>query len=318
MRNLACSLLVSALGVTTALAQQPPAPKKSFEVASIKVAGPLDPQKMMSGQQRVGMKQDAGRVDIENWSLIELINAAYKVPVTRLSGPGAPTMASMLTAARFEIHATLPAGASKDDVPEMLQSLLVERFKLAYHTEKKEQSVFALVVGKDGPKLEKSPEEPPPPADAPANATNRPDAISVSGDPQKGMTIRGAGQAGALKLSMSPDGSTIRMEAEKLTMTQLADSLVQFAGRPVIDQTGLTGNYRVAFEISREDMLAMARAAGLQVPGAPAGPADAAADPGGGTSAQRSVEAMGLKLEPKKASIDYMVIDKLEKLPTED
>jgi uncharacterized protein (TIGR03435 family) len=316
MRRVAIWLSVFVLGAGTASAQQA-APKKSFDVASIKVGGPLDPQKMLSGQQRVGMKQDAGRVDIENWGVLELLNAAYKIPINRLSGPAAPTMANVLTAARFEIHATLPAGATKDDVPEMLQSLLVERFKLAFHIEKKEQSVFALVVGKDGPKLEKSPEEPAPAAGAAANATNRPDPISISGDPQKGMTIRGAGDAGAMKMAMTPDGN-IRLEAEKLTMTQLGDSLAQFVGRPVVDETGLKGNYKIAIEMSRDDMLAVARSAGLNVPGAPAGPAGGASDPSAGESAFRSVEKMGLKLEPKKASVDYMVIDRLEKLPTED
>ena len=61
---------------------------------------------------------------------------------------------------------------------------------------------------------------------------------------------------------------------------------------------------------------------GKRVPGAPppagAGPAAAAADPSGGTTAYQSVEKMGLKLEQRKASVDYTVIDRLEKAPTED
>jgi uncharacterized protein (TIGR03435 family) len=199
----------------------------------------------------------------------------------------------------------------------MLQSLLAERWKLTFHNEQKEQQVLALVVGKDGPKLQPSPVETP---DA-ANTTNRPDPVQISGDPLKGMTIRGAGQAGAMKLNVTPDGF-IHMTAERLTMTQLADSLVQFLGRPVVDQTGLTGNYQVAFELSQADVLAAARAAGMQLPGAPAaggaGPAAGAADPAGGTSAYQSVEKMGLRLESRKAQVEYMVIDRLEKTPSED
>jgi uncharacterized protein (TIGR03435 family) len=316
MRRVASWLIVPVLvvfAVGTASAQQAP-PKKSFEVASIKVAPPLDPQKMLSGQQRVGMKVDAGRVDIENWSTLELLNAAFKIPLTRLTGPAAPTMAGVLTATRFEIHATFPPGATKDDVPEMLQSLLAERFKLQYHSEKREQNIYALVVGKDGAKLEKSPEDAPPSGDTPANNTNRPDAISVSGDPQKGMTIRGAGNAGAMKMNMTPDG-LIHLEAEKLTMEQLADSVTQYVGRPVIDETGLKGNYRITIEMTQADVMAMARQVGLQVPSAPG--ADAS-DPGGGSSMFRSVEKMGLKLESRKAPVDYFVIDRLEKTPTED
>jgi len=159
MRKIASGLLVLCLGVASVSAQQPA--KKSFDVASIKSAAPLDPQKMLSGQQRVGMKQDAGRVDIENWSTLELLNAAFKVSPARLTGAAAPSMANMLTASRYDIHATFPAGAKPEDVPEMLQSLLAERWKLVYHVEKREMQVYALVVGKDGPKLEPSVEEKP-------------------------------------------------------------------------------------------------------------------------------------------------------------
>jgi uncharacterized protein (TIGR03435 family) len=315
MRRVSAWIVVLAIGIATASAQQATS-KKSFEVASIKASAPLDPQKMLSGQQRVGMKTDAGRVDIENWSIIELLNAAYKVSPTRLTGPGWGGL-NPFTAPRFDIHATFPQGATKDDVPEMLQSLLAERWKLAFHNEQREQQVLALIVGKDGPKLQPSPEVP---ADD-ENKTNRPDPIQVSGNPQKGgLTIRGAGQTGAMKVSMTPEGQ-IHMTAERLTMAQLADSLTQIVGRPVVDQTGLTGNYQVEFELSVADALAAARAAGMQVPGAPgagAGPADAAADPAGGTSAYKTVEKMGLKLEQRKTAVEYMVIDRLEKTPTED
>ena len=61
---------------------------------------------------------------------------------------------------RFDIAARLPEGATKDDVPEMLRALLVERFKLAAHREKSEQPVLGLVVGKGGPKLKESTETP--------------------------------------------------------------------------------------------------------------------------------------------------------------
>ncbi len=68
---------------------------------------------------------------------------------------------------RFDILAKMLDGATKDDVPEMLQALLVDRFKLTYHRENKEQAVYALVIGKNGPKLKDSPpDEPEPAADA--------------------------------------------------------------------------------------------------------------------------------------------------------
>jgi uncharacterized protein (TIGR03435 family) len=319
MRRLATLLVVVCAGVSSASAQQPAAARKSFEVASIKVGPPLDPQALLAGQQRMGMKMDAGRVDIEGWSILELLATAFKVSPGRLSGPAAPSMASMLSAPRFEIHATLPAGATKDDVPEMLQSLLADRFKLVYHLEKKDQDIYALVVGKDGPKLQRSADDPAPSADAPANQNNRPDPLAISGNAQSGITIRGGNGAqpgGAFKMNVSPDG-TMRMEAEKMTMEQLANALPQLVGKPVIDQTGLAGTYRMTIELSRDDLMQAARAAGLNVPALP-GPGGGPADPGGSPTVFRSVENMGLKLEPKKAPVEYMVIERLEKTPSED
>ena len=319
MRRVITWLVVLAAGVSAASAQQATAAKKSFDVASVKAAGPLDPQKIISGQQRLGMKQDAGRVDIESMSLAELLYLAFKFPPDRVNGPDFLSIANTMSAERFEIHAKLPADAKSDDVPEMLQSLLAERFKLAYHREQKEQPVFALIVGKNGSKLEPSAPDPAPSADAaPAGGSNRPDAVQITGNPQTGLTVKGGGAAGATKITMGQDGQ-MHLEAEKLTLQQLADSLARFVGRPVVDQTGLAGTYKVGLDLSREDMMAAARAAGVNVPaGALGGSAGAGpADPGG-TAIFQSIENMGLKLDSRKLAVEYMVIDRLEKTPTED
>ena len=62
---------------------------------------------------------------------------------------------------RFNIHATLPAGAARDQVPEMLQTLLEQRFQLKMHRGSKEFPVYAIVLAKDGAsKLKESPLEP--------------------------------------------------------------------------------------------------------------------------------------------------------------
>src|SRR5262249_56099424 len=119
MRTVTSWLVVVTVGIATASAQQA-APQKSFEVASIKQSAPLDPQKVLSGQQRVGMKMDDGRVDIENWSIFELLNAAYKTSPTRLTGPGWAGF-SPFTATRFDIHTTFPAAPTKHNPPALLQ-----------------------------------------------------------------------------------------------------------------------------------------------------------------------------------------------------
>jgi uncharacterized protein (TIGR03435 family) len=293
---------------------------QTFEVVSIKVAPPLDPQKILSGQQRVGMKVAGSNVDIESVGLPELLALAFKLRPTQMKTPswlntGDPLAA--LTATRFNIHAKLPSGMSEEQVPQMLQALLVERFKLAYHRETKEQNAYALVVGKEGSKLEPSPPDDPKPADA-ATST-RPDPVQVSGNPQTGMTIRGPNGAG-MTMQMGQDGM-MHLVTEKMTLEQLAGSIERFVDRPVVDETGLKGNYKMSLDLSMADMLAAARAAGVNVPAGVGGaesPAAGPADPGGGTSIYKSIEKMGLKLEPRKASVGYLVIDALEKMPTED
>jgi len=317
VRKLVFSILVLAFGVTIASAQ-------TFDVASVKPAPPLDPQKILSGQQRVGMKVAGSNVDIESVALPELLFMAYKIRPSQMKGPDwlkVNDPLAAISAARFDVHAKLPAGGSEDQVPQMLQALLADRFKLVAHREQKEQNVYALVVGKNGAKVEPSAPETPAPDGAPPSA--RPDPIQVSGTPQTGMTIRGAGNSGAMRIQMQ-DGM-VHMVADKVTMEQLAGSVERFVDRPVVDRTGLQGTYKMSLELSMADMMAAARAAGVgAAANAPAGfgagapaPAAGPADPSGNAIFQ-SIEKMGLKLEPSKSSVEYLVIDHLEKTPTED
>ena len=105
----------------------------------------------MSGKLHIGMKVDGARVDFGSMTIADLIVAAYKVKSFQVSGP------DWIKTERWDIVAKLPEGSNKDQVPEMLQSLLADRFKLALHRDTKDQSVYALIVGKGGPKLKESP-----------------------------------------------------------------------------------------------------------------------------------------------------------------
>ena len=290
---------------------------QTFEVASVKTAGPIDPQKLLSGQQRIGMTVAGSNVDIESMGLPELLYLAFNVRPTQIKGPDwlvkVDPIAAM-TATRFDIHAKLPSGATKEQVPQMLQALLAERFKLAFHRESQEQNVYALVVGKNGAKLEPSP------PDAPAAAGDqsaRPDPLQVSGNAQTGVTIRATGVAGPVRMQVGQDGM-MHITSDKVTMDQLAGSIERFVDRPVVNQTGITGTYKMSFDISMAEMMAAARGAGVNVPsgfgGAPAG---GAADPPGAAIFQ-SIEKLGLKLESRKSLVDYLIIDSIERLPTED
>jgi uncharacterized protein (TIGR03435 family) len=124
-----------------ALGQQA-SPKLTFEVASIKPAQP-----MTMGRMMIGMNADAGMLRYTNVSLKDCIRHAYQVKEFQIEGP------DWLDSTRFDIMAKLPEGASKDQIPEMLQAMLIDRFKLAVHRDTKEHAIYALVAGKGGPKL---------------------------------------------------------------------------------------------------------------------------------------------------------------------
>lgn len=82
-------------------------------------------------------------------SLTGLFTLAYSVPSRdRISGP------DWMVSQRFDVLAKLPAGATKDQLPELMQTLLEERFKLAFHRTNKIETGYALVIGPKGHKLE--------------------------------------------------------------------------------------------------------------------------------------------------------------------
>src|ERR1035438_3164016 len=138
------SVLISGILIVTSCAVfgQSAPPAKAFEVASIKSAPPPTDGRLM-----VRMGSDAGRLDYNNVSLRDVIRAAFKVRNDQISGP------DWMNSDRFIISAKFPAGATKDDVPAMLQALLAERFKLTYHKDSKILPMYALVPGKGGAKL---------------------------------------------------------------------------------------------------------------------------------------------------------------------
>jgi uncharacterized protein (TIGR03435 family) len=305
-----------------ALGQAPE--RLSFEVASIKPAPPLSQiaEQIESGKLHLGTSIEGARVDIGFASLAELIIQAYKIKPHQLTAP------DWIKQERFDILAKLPDGSSRDQVPEMLQSLLVDRFKLAIHRDSKEQSVYALVVGKNGLKMKESPPEPDTPA-ADANGPTPPPAATPDGQvsirQEGGGAMISGGPNGNVRMTMGENGS-MRMEMSKVSMRRLADVLTPFMDRPVIDMTELKGNYQVTLELPMQELMNMARAmapglAGAGAPGfgpgAGAGPATDASDPSG-TSMFQAVQRLGLKLESRKAPVESIVVDRVEKTPTEN
>jgi len=222
-----------ALICASSRAQTPPA-RPQFEVASVKPAANDDTSgrnprllDMLREMRRPGMipMDDPGRVRLENWALLDLIAAAYRVRATQVSGP------AWLSGRGFDIEAKAPDGAPKEELNVMLQSLLEERFGLKVHRATRTGQGLALVVGKNGPKLK--PAEPPPdPQKRMADAQKRMQENRESGTPLVGVS---------------------RANFPSITTEGLAFELVRFAGAPVADETGLTGTYHVTIETWKND-----------------------------------------------------------------
>jgi bla regulator protein blaR1 len=284
------------------IAQTPVQPGPQFEVASIKPNKSADNRVMMS-------VQPGGRFTATNVTLRMMIRNAYQLQESQITGGP-----SWIADERFDIVAKAESGDTMGDPfraeqtgqPSrgqlMIRALLAERFKLVVHNEDKEMPIYALVLarsdGKLGPQLKTSetdcvaliaagrargrgpmPPVPPPGPGAPP--------------PQCGIRI-GPG-------NMAVGGSP---------MSQVATSLSMFAGRIVVDKTGLSGSYDFTLSWTPDQM----PGAGQRPPGAPEPPP---IDPNGASLFTAVQEQLGLKLDSQRGPVAMLVIDRAER-PTEN
>lgn len=265
--------LVGILALSSCAASaQTPAPV--FEVASIKPAAPPTDGRMM-----VRMGNDPGRINYTNVSLRNVLMRAYNVKEPQIVAP------DWMNADRFDIVAKLPEGATREQVPQMLQALLADRFKLAIHREQKVMPVYALVAAKGGVKLPSSEE------------------------------------SGQLRMMVSPRG---RHLTGKVTLAQFADMLSNFLDRPVIDKTETKGTFDIDLEWSGDEGGGMRMFGGMgpgpMGPGPMPAPKEQAAAPNADAPSLFTAiqEKLGLRLDSQKAPVDLIVVDHAEKLPTEN
>lgn len=309
-----------------------PAAALEFDVATVKPSAPLDLAQIRADMQagkppRLGPHVDAARADYIYMTLKQLIAIAWHVKEYQIEGP------VWLGEDHFDIEGTIPAGATKDDAPAMLKSLLQDRFKLEAHPETAERKVLALIVGKDGPKLKTTP----PPAAFDPNAPLKPGEQQMDGpdgpvrilrNPDGSTTIN-LGERGIVVNRFDTEAQALRIESSGVTMAGFAEILTRVLrvgnteGPLVVDQTGLKGYYEVETEISFADLMASAHAFAGQPPAASSGAASASgaptpSDPAGGQTVFASVEKLGLRLEDRKAPVTELVVDHVEKTPTEN
>jgi uncharacterized protein (TIGR03435 family) len=175
----------------------------SFEVASVK------PVNAPAGPHVVSLIINHGRLNIEAAELRQIVGLAYGVQRVRvLSGPGWADSDQFDIAAKAE-----SADATRDEIRNMLQTLLAERFKLVVHREARELPAYSLVLARSGSKLK---------AAAPDRKSGMADTVGPSGERQ---TV---------------------FEASSLRV--LVNMLANTLGSPVVDMTGLDELYDYTFE----------------------------------------------------------------------
>jgi len=276
------------------------APPPQFEVASIRPSAPTS-----LGQVGLGLHIDGSQVSIRQFALKDEIAIAFKLKQYQVSGP------DWLATEKFDIVAKLPDGAPRDQVREMLQALLLDRFQMKTHHESKDFSVYAVVVGKGGLKMKESPADP---ADPPADGDKKPDngAVNVSVSGGRGGVVANYGNGSFFTLGNN------RIDAQKMQMSYVADMLARFEDRPVLDFTELKGKYDFTLTFTEEDYHAMMIRAAISSGMALPPEAIQAMQNASGDSLFSALQAVGLKLEPRKAPLDVLVIDHIEKAPTEN
>jgi uncharacterized protein (TIGR03435 family) len=249
---------------------------KSFDAASVKRL--LEPSPSTSSGGGPGTS-DPGRWWRSNVTMASLLVQAFHVQGHAIVGPD---WLSSTVGPRYEIVATVPAGANRDDVPGMLQNLLIERFGLTFHREQKEMPAYALVAGRNGPKLKPSIDSP----------TSVPARDGFPGLP--------AG-VGPGVIQVDSVGFLHRLVAGAMSMAQFANYLAGQADLPVIDLTELGGKYDIVLYYSRLPIST----------NSPETQADNRFDL---MSALR--EQLGLELQKRKTRVDVLVVDHLEQTPS--
>jgi uncharacterized protein (TIGR03435 family) len=174
---------------------------------------------------------------------------------------------------RWDVQAKPDRVASPDQIRPMLRALLENRFQLRSHSEKRQLPVYELSVDRKGSKVERVK------------------------DSETKADVRVA--AGSIQL-------------RKATAATFASQLSYALGRPVIDKTGLSGEFDFALEWTPE-------------PGEDGGPTTAGLPPGAGdqpasTPDRPSIftaipEQLGLRLKSGRGPVEVIVINYVQ-MPT--
>jgi len=203
--------------------------------------------------------------------------------------------------ARFDFTAKVPEGATKEQFHRMLQNLLVERFQLTLHHERKEMAIYELTLGEKGPKMKESASDSTP-------SQEDPWAVPEYKIGKDGYPVFPAGQGG-----LAGGNGHYRWTGSNVSMQEIVKTLSYHLGRPVIDGTGLKGQYDIHMTWTI-DLAWIMESAGLR----DQSPEGADDGPRGPTLIHAVRDQLGLQLISKKGQGDIVVVDHVAKVPIEN
>jgi uncharacterized protein (TIGR03435 family) len=251
----------------------------TFEAATI------DPIEMTLGQAlggRSGVTIDDSFATFRGQSHVQLIQRAYGVMADQIM-----KLPDSVRGANFDIRAKIPAGIPKDKVPEMLQALLVDRFKLVMHRQEEQRKLYELTVAPGGTKKMQKVEGAGP-GRCPLQSGHRVCQAMTMAELATMMTnLRTLAMAAAKAPAAAAAGLA------EMAANAPVDFLVD---RPVVDNTGLDGRFVFPFDYG-------------PAPGSPDIPPVRIRD---------SLAAVGLQLVPVTRPVQTVVIDHIERMPTEN
>ena len=253
----------------------------TFEVASVRLRA-VDSQAGLDLSGGPGTS-DPGKINYLGIPMTWLLSRAYGIPMDMISGP------NWLGTAKYDIAANVPLGTSKEHFALMLQNLLIERFKLICHEEERNGPGFDLGVASGGPTLKESVDGP--------ESEQSPQGLGFDRDGFPKLS------RGAHTVVETGSGGFARASFGRFSLPELAQWLRFRLGSPVLDRTGLTGRFDFTLEFAPTGMFARIS------------PDDGVSGP---LLANALEKQLGLKLERTKGPSKVLVIDHIEKTPTEN
>lgn len=271
------------------VAKNLPKVSTEFEVADIKPS--------MPGAQQRGNLAPSGRIDLQNFTLKELLSIGWDdISQDLIIGP------KFMETERFDIIAKAPSDVAitgvnvdADTLRAMIRELLIDRFKIKMHNEDQPVDTFVLQTNKREPRMKKA----------------DPSARSVCKRPQAGQANSNAALA-------------VGLLCTNTTMAQFVERIGQFApayfeGRPVVDATGIEGGWDFQLAWTGRGQVEAAVRNAQQAQQAGAGTGAAPSDPNGSLTVFEAIDKqLGLSMEKQKRPMPVMMIDHIEQKPTDN